>query len=258
MFNHEDMETKKFHRLVGNDSNYEIAFKKPFQRVGTLKTETIKTCLDFSYRMTFGNEGEHRNHRSGGSIFRNKDQIFMDTFQGKLSEFAFSNIVYKKSGKITPDLSVSKLGTWDAFDFKIDNRKFCIKSTKFIGNLLLLETKDWDISGNYLPSTDINKTYDAIVMIRISPDVQKTLKTHLKNFLNEVNFRNFIDRITRVEWSYDSPGFITNQDFQYILKQKFIIPKGATLNGKTKMDAENYYVQAGDLRPIEELLEMLS
>jgi hypothetical protein len=58
-------------------------------------------------------------------------------------------------------------------------------------------------------------------------------------------------------WEYDIPGYITNVDLINIIKTRLIIPKGAYLNNSVKMDAENYYVQAGDLRPVKELLSDL-
>ena len=53
------------------------------------------------------------------------------------------------------------------------------------------------------------------------------------------------------EWCYDVVGFVTLQELQYVIQNKFILPKGAMLNGKTKMDAENYYIQAGDMHDIK-------
>ena len=47
--------------------------------------------------MTYLKSGEHRERRTGGSLVRNIDEIYRDTFQGKLSEIAFSAI---KTGKI--------------------------------------------------------------------------------------------------------------------------------------------------------------
>ena len=36
-----------------------------------------------------------------------------------------------------------------------------------------------------------------------------------------------------------------------------IIKKGEFLNGRTKMDAENYYIQAGDMKDINELVNII-
>lgn len=46
-------------------------------------------------------------------------------------------------------------------------------------------------------------------------------------------------------------GFITKDDFQKIIYEKQIIHSGEYLGAKTRMDVDNYYVQAGDLRQIK-------
>ena len=42
-----------------------------------------------------------------------------------------------------------------------------------------------------------------------------------------------------------------------IITDKYIIEKGEKLNGKTPMDAENYYVQSGDMKDIKQLINIL-
>ena len=72
-------------------------------------------------------------------------------------------------------------------------------------------------------------------------------------YSENVKYNDLMNLMKSVEWEYDIPGFITRDDFRYLIKEKFIIPMGAMLNGSVKMDAENYYVQVKDMRPIEEL-----
>ena len=38
-----------------------------------------------------------------------------------------------------------------------------------------------------------------------------------------------------------------------IISNKYILPQGALLNERTEMDATNYYVQSGDMRPMSDL-----
>jgi hypothetical protein len=42
-----------------------------------------------------------------------------------------------------------------------------------------------------------------------------------------------------------------------IIQEKQVIPQNALLNGKIKMDANNYYVQSGDLYSLEGLIREL-
>ena len=121
--------------------------------------------------MTFGKSGEHRKYRSGGSHLRKNGEIFCDTFQGKLAEF----FVYKEltsMGINCPKTCIEKwgLGTRDDDDFSINNTSINIKSMAFFSNLLLLKTKDWDISGKYIPNS---KYYDYFVVVRIKPELKK-------------------------------------------------------------------------------------
>jgi len=60
--------------------NYNVTKKLDFSSVGIFKHETIKKVFQFSYDMSFGNKGEHRDHRSGGKHQRRKGEIFSNTF----------------------------------------------------------------------------------------------------------------------------------------------------------------------------------
>ena len=48
---------------------------------------------------------------------------------------------------------------------------------------------------------------------------------------------------------FDIPGYINNSDLKTIIKEQHLILKNNILGSK-KVDADNYYVQAGDLRSI--------
>ena len=234
--------------------NYYFTSTKPFLSFATLKDATVLKVFDFAYKMTFGNEGQHRNHRSGGTHQRRLGEIFADTFQGKLSEFAIYNTLYKNFEIQVPDLSVWELGKWDDVDLIADGMRLSIKSTKSFGQLLLLETKDWDSNGNYLPNIEKNEgQYDAFILVRMNPycaDILKKLKAY---FSDNVDYEILKNEICSQKWSYDIPGFIWNDELKHIISNNMIIHRGDLLNGKTQMDAENYYVQSGDLHPIEKL-----
>jgi hypothetical protein len=59
------------------------------------------------------------------------------------------------------------------------------------------------------------------------------------------------------KWEFDATGFITKDILMQLITNGFILPQGSLLNGKTKMDADNYYCQAGDLYPISKILNYL-
>lgn len=228
--------------------------KKRFNPKKPLKSKTIKDVFDFAYRMTFGGEGEHRDHRSGGSYTRKCGEIFANAFQGKIAECAACNYFRKYDETSEPDFTVNKLGVWDNCDLKVGSKEIAVKSTKSFGNLLLLETKDWDNEGNYIPnSANKNSKYDFIVMIRIKPSCEDLMKKYKILYSDLVDREYLYNIISKESWEYDCPGYITHDELKYIINKGFIIEKGCKLNDKTTMDADNYYIQSGDLHDINSI-----
>ena len=81
----------KFNRLEVDKDNPKIKYisvKKYFDEIGCIKDEYAKKSFEFAYSMTFGSKGQHRAYRSGGRHRRKNGEIFANTFQGKLCEFA--------------------------------------------------------------------------------------------------------------------------------------------------------------------------
>lgn len=222
--------------------------------LGSLKKSTIEKVLDFAYSMTFGKEGCHRDHRSGGSLKRRPGQIFADTFQGKLAECAACNIFYETDKNLMPDFSVSELGVWDSVDIKVWDKNIAVKSTKYFGQLLLLESADWDENGIYLPNKDkdINK-YDYIVLLRMKPSCEDILKQHKMLYSDKIGKDSLRKILIAEDWTYDCPGYITNDELKSVIRHNQAIYKGSMLNGKTRIDADNYYVQACSMHNIKEM-----
>lgn len=222
-----------FKKLDKRNNSYFINSKKSFSNSFTLSYESVSKAKRFAKKMTYEKKGEHRKYRSGGSHIRNQREIYLNTLSGKISEFALFEYLSKKEILVEePDVETYSLGVWDTFDFQIFNKHLSVKSTKHFGNLILLETKDWSKDGEYLPNlAKETSNYDFHILIRTKESNDK--------------------------WEYDMPGFITHQDFKNVIKQKLILPKSSFLNGKIRMDAENYYIQAGDLRKIDDLINLL-
>ncbi len=222
-----------FKKLDKKNNSYFINSKKPFTSTYFLSYENTTKAKEFAKKMTYEKKGEHRKYRSGGSHVRSDREIYLNTLAGKISEFALFEYLNKKEILVEePDVETYALGVWDTFDFQIFNKHLSVKSTKHFGNLVLLETKDWSEDGKYLPNIDKdNYIYDFHILIRTKPNNDR--------------------------WEFDIPGFITNQDLKEVIKQKLILPKSSLLNGKVRMDAENYYIQSGELRKIDELVNLL-
>lgn len=268
-----DVEWKERPTLQPNEViklNYSIKATQPFvsQR---LDEDSILKVFEFAYDMTFGGKGKHRSHRSGGDSNRHNGEIFSNVFQGKLAEFG----VYKKVSDIYnnenrqisyPDLEEYDLGIWDKYDLVVDNLKLAIKSTKYRGNLLLLETKDWTNEGRYRHNLEGGETeYNAIILSRIGAkkankekyiDIIKIMEPYLKlDFQEEIKREDLEKIIFSYEWYYDVAGFITTDMLVTAISEKFIIQKGDMLQKNILMDASNYYVQSGQMISIDKFKE---
>jgi len=246
----------EFHKLLRSENGMSITHKKAFPSdAHGFKPETIKTVFDFAFDMTFADKGEHRNHRTGGSLQRKKGEIFANTFQGKLAECATCNLFYKIDSSVMPDFSISKLGVWDSVDVVVNGKKVAVKSTKSFGNLLLLEQHDWDERGRYIPNQDTGSaTYDYFLLIRVKPFCEDVMRNHRWLYANSVDRDALCREISKEAWTYDYAGYISLEHLRYLIRNNFIIRKGDILNGATRIDADNYYVQAGDMPSVESLL----
>jgi len=178
-----------------------------------------------------------------------------------MAEFALYRYLEKNNIIVDkPDLDEYGLGKWDLFDLECQGKHFSVKSTKAYGELLLLETKDWNEDGRYIPNIRTsNDIYDYTVLVRFSPDGEALMKQYDLLYQKEEDIsydkirKSLIEVIYQKNWIYDFPGFIYHSELVDAIKERRIIPKNAMLNGKRKMDAENYYFQTGNLHPMLEL-----
>lgn len=244
---------KKYEKL-----RYRITHPKNFEPIEAIQTGYVYKCLEFSYDMAFGN-GEHRNYRSGGNKKRRSGEIFANVFQGKLAEYGMYQFLLKNGmDSREPDLSVMGLGKWDAFDLECNGRLIAVKSTKYYGQLLLLETADWDSEGHYIPNMGKEgEMYDSIVLMRIKPSSEIIMKTNRMLYIDDIEKTKLLKMFSNYTWEYDIAGFIINADLKRLIDKGYILPKEAILNDNTMMDAENYYVQANDMRRDTEFVKRM-
>ena len=238
-------------KLEQDEDCYYINLKVPFKPL-IVNSQIIDLSFEFAYEMAFGS-GYHRKHRTGGEDFREPIEIFRNTLQGKMAEGVFYNYLFANSIQCDKvDYSIHGKGVWDDTDIVLKDMKISIKSTAFFSNLLLLESEDWDSEGRYLPNIGHNEGtdfYDYFVLIRIKPNATSLFK----GSMSKHDLRHEIDTH---KWYYDIPGCCSNITLKYIIQKNYILPKNALLNGGTKMDSENYYIQCGDLKKISELLDI--
>lgn len=238
-----------FKKMNINGNIYTINSSVRFNPIMNFDLNTIKRVFDFAYDMSFGRSGEHRDHRSGGTHRRRNGEIFANTFQGKLAECAIYNYLCDVCEISEPDFDTYGLGEWDNADFCINNHNISVKSTKSFGNLLLLETKDWSEEGIYLPN---NEAYDFTFLVRLNPYCEDIMRRDRKLYTDDMPDGELRELVINNTWEFDIPGYITLNDLKYIIQNNYVLPQGAFLNGKTRMDATNYYVQSGDMHPIND------
>ena len=255
----------KLRRLNGNELHVPNWARVDFgeRTSGCFHQSEVENVIEFAFEMSFGS-GHHRQTRTGGSLERPQGQIFANTFQGKLSEIAvYRELETNDIDCEEVDFDVHGEGIWDEADLEVDDIRINIKSTKEIGQLLLLEAEDWDNEGRYLPNreTDEGGIYDYFILVRIQPSVKEILDN--LNILNEDEIggddRNKLsNNILGEDWLYEISGWITRDDLQELIRNRFIIRRGELLNGSMPMDADNYYVKAYDMRLFPDLILALS
>lgn len=243
-------------------NSYHINTPKSFIAT-SISNLQIKQALDFAYSMVYA-EGHHRAYRSGGSISRKKGEQFCNTFQGKLAEIVLYEFLCSNYSDVKvsePDFSIMGKGLWDDTDLKINDKfNVSIKSMAFFSNLLLLETKDWDQQGAYIPnlSTDNNGLYDYFIIVRLKEDI-KQLFRHEKLFYSDEKIDK--DKIEEIilskKWYFDIPGCASLKTIIHLIEKKNILSKGALLNNSVLMDAENYFCEVSKLHPLEKMIAQI-
>lgn len=242
----------------GEDNFFFITKYKNFEALYDL-SDKAELVFEFAFGMTFGKTGEHREYRTGGQTRRKNGELFINTFQGKLAEFGVHRYFNEKGITLKePDLEKWGKGVWDDSDLSINNKKINVKSAASFSNLLLLETKDWNSKGNYIPNIDKGSShYDFFILTRIEPDGKGIMKKERLFFANEVEKEVLKKIILSQKWKFDIAGFISLEQLQKLIAEEYILPQNSLLNGKVKMDAENYYCQSGDMQTINQLVELL-
>lgn len=231
-----------------NNDGYYITNSVPFSPMGNISIDTVKAVFKFAYAMSFGHSGEHRAHRSGGKHNRKLGEIFANAFQGKLADCALYSILKKRGSKVDKlDFGVHELGKGDTADLTIGYNILSIKSTKSFGNLLLLETRDYDSNGTYIPN---NTSADFTFLVRMKPYCEELMEKHHILYSDKLDVKLLEKLMLKEQWDFDIPGYITKSDLSYIINNNYVIPQAAKLNGRIEMDADNYYVQSGDMKKL--------
>ena len=248
------MRTKKnylLHAMDRSSGDPCITSKRPFRPEISLEKSDVRKILNFAWEMTWGQSGEHRPNRSGGSQYRSNAMRFKDVVEGKCGEFAVRNFLIQQGNDPSEvDLEVYSRGVWDDVDLTLNGKAINVKTTKHFSNLLLLEYKDYSVDGNYLGHTDSSKKYDIFFCARMRSSIQEYFRSEGLNGQEFSSFKEFeghFNALSRMNWELDLPGFAPLDLLKQAIQEKHIIARGEYLNGRTRMDATNIYIQSGDL-----------
>jgi hypothetical protein len=121
--------------------------------------------------------------------------------------------------------------------------------------LLLLEAADWDDDGNYLHNEGEAQT-DLTALVRIAPSPEDLLREKRLLYSSTCKLNELKWAVAPIDqYKFQVVGAVTREFITSAVRNKLFLPKGATLNRRTTIDADNYYIQACDFRPLTGLLE---
>ena len=153
-----------------------------------INSQILDRILDFAYEMCFG-KGHHRHYRTGGQVNRKAGEQFCNTFQGKLAEVVLRiYLITKELECRETNFGIYGEGVWDDSDLIVNGKSLSIKSTAHFSNLLLLESKDYDDKGNYIPNLQNGSTasYDYYILVRIEPDIKGLFRKQRLMYSNSI------------------------------------------------------------------------
>ncbi|WP_270181114.1 hypothetical protein [Alkalihalobacillus sp. CinArs1] len=242
-------------------NQYEDVYKfnstRKFYSKEVIKYEYVALSFSFAYAMAYSEEGYHRRERSGGSKSREDFDVFCDTFLGKLGEYGAYQYLKDniKDIKLSlPDNTIEGKGKWDSYDLTFEHEKktrnIGVKTTKHFGQLLMLETEDWDEEGKYIPNKEKEADeYTGFFFVRVSYDLIRNLQG--RYFYQEKNIspESFASVLSDAHYNFDI-HYIPMEYIKSAIKNEMIVLKDNYLNNLAKaneLDANNYYIQCGDM-----------
>ena len=222
---------KELKKLVNGITTLKRKFK-PIQYV-PLEIDIVK-IIHFSYNIKV------KNTRSGGTNERKKEGIMYDNFQGKLSELILYHDLPNKDDFEEIDLELYERGKWDHSDLlsKDGQIHINVKSGLSFHQMLLLTAKDYNKSGGYRHHKNSGKIEKELyAFVRLNIDKEKITKMFSKS---EDDFTKWFLKEYRII-EYDQ-FFSDICQIKNAIQNKHLIYKDQMLNGRTKMDADNYYL----------------
>ena len=101
------------------------------------------------------------------------------------------------------------------------------------------------------------QNYDYFFVVRIKPDLKKEFRNQRMLYSDHISLERIKSTLERQSFFADLPGYITNLFLKEKIQEKQILPKGSILNGRIKMDAENFYILSSDFEEFKNVKEFL-
>lgn len=90
----------------------------------------------------------------------------------------------------------------------------------------------------------------------MDPDGERAMREHELLYADVEDAGVLRETILSERWRVNLTGYITGEKLiDEIIEAGLVLPQNSMLNRYTRMDAENYYVQAGDMHEIDGLLK---
>ena len=76
-------------------------------------------------------------------------------------------------------------------------------------------------------------------------------------YSNDIGYERIKSLFEKLSFFADTPGYITSALLREKIQERQILPKGSMLNGRIKMDAENYYILSVDFEEFNNIQQHL-
>ena len=226
-------------------TNRALNLKDGFRSFVGKKALIPRECIEFSIAQA--RDLNQLKNRPGGDIERESLEMLANTLQGKYAEC----ILYKLIGRLglkcsEVDFARTEHGKGDSGDLIIEDRIRCqVKTMSNYSNCLLIETKN------------INKTLsdcDIFSVVRVKPHITESflLSCGITSKMFKDNIDVIFNMLSNKLYDFEVTGFATIDMLKEAIKQGNIVYKNYYL-GRSKLDAENYYIVIKDFLPIKSI-----
>lgn len=281
-------ETTRRSKYGGTYATKVPSVRRPYVPNLTISREGYEKVLRFAHAMTFGKEGFHRDHRTGGTLHRKPSETFCNAVIGKIAEQAIYETLTALGIECSePDWSISGRGKWDSGDLTIFFlgawRAVSVKASKSTSNLHMLECPDWEPNvARYVVGTACGDPTEILRLgvgsdgmfrcATIPMEAKKAYGIYDMHLMARIE-RAFCDALEATpcmrngspmldvllsetlplyeKLTCEVGGVLFQEELRRIMLGGYVIRRGERL-GSCRMDADNYYALLAGTHSFEE------